>query len=417
MAHAVSIEVGGVALTDFTEYSIENDMLSPADDFQLTVGPATREIFDALQPDAEVKVRIDGVLILTGRIDQRNRRKSRDVGSVITVNGRDKGGRLVDESMPLASFSGMSLQALLEKVAGPWFDEVIFSNARNRALVRGPRAVLARASADPETPEEVAALKAFMDRYGTRARSLDGELVVYGAPRAADGIFEASKAPKKVEPGETRWDVMMQFLEPARFLAWSTADGKALVIGGPNYKQDPQFQFFLPRDPQSLRRGFANVTDWDWTDSVADRYSEVIVMGASRGDGARYGSELNSMASAKDGPGADGVGRDFLIRKKLIVADDDVKNRADAQARANREIARRDQTRRVLKVQVDGHGQKYNAQSDPAIYAFDCVAEAYDEELDLGGRFLVVSVSFNGSKSSGQTTSLTLVPVGTELSL
>jgi hypothetical protein len=80
-------------------------------------------------------------------------------------------------------------------------------------------------------------------------------------------------------------------------------------------------------------------------------------------------------------------------------------------------MAQRDQTRTVLKVTVDGHGQRYNSSSREAIYAFDTIADVFDEELDEGARMYITAVEFAGSKGSGETTTLTMVPVGTELSL
>jgi prophage tail gpP-like protein len=416
--HQVVIEVEGEQLAEVLDYAIENDMLSPADDFSLSVGPVTKKLRNAVAPDRQVRVLLDGTAVLTGFIDQRQRRKSRSEGSLLRVTGRDKGGRLVDESMPLMTFKGQSLESLAKEVAGPWFSEIRFSNAKNRALIRGPRPILASAWDEPETPAEVADKKQLLEKYGSRVRKdSNGNLVVYGKSDAPGGILEAGKAPRKVEPGETRWEVLRHFLEPARFLCWSTADGKALVLGVPNYQQTPQFQFFLPADQNSSRRQYSNVIDWDWVDSVADRYSEIEVMGAARGKKQSYGTELRSRTSAFDGPGPSGTGRDFKRRKKLIVADDDIKNPSDAKARANREMAQRDQTRTVLKVTVDGHGQRYNSSSREAIYAFDTIADVFDEELDEGARMYITAVEFAGSKGSGETTTLTMVPVGTELSL
>lgn len=392
--HKVSVVVEGKEVDRWLDYSIANDMLSAADDFSMTVGPITRELYELLTPDSAIEVYIDGTRVLTGFIGTRERRKSRGQGSLVTITGRDRGGRLIDESMPLkAGLRGLTLERVAELVAGQWFERVTFSNGVNRSAIRGRRAGKAAAWDEPSSAAQAAAKKANLAKYKTTPLG---------------GLFEATRTPRKVEPGETRWDTLQRLLEPARFLAWSSADGRELVVGVPNYDQQPQFQFFIAADSQSARRGFTNVVDLSHVSSTEERYSDIVVLGASRGDSSTYGRAVARSARVTS-PG-------FKHPKELIVQDDAVKNPADALARAHREMALRDKTAEVLQITVDGHSQRFNRASDEAIYAFDTVAEYLDEELDVGGRWYITAVTFLGSRDS-QTTELTLVPVGTELSL
>lgn len=380
--HDVKVVASGMAIAVWTEYSISNDMLSAADDFSLTVAPMTREIWQALAPDSEVQVFIDGTRVLSGFIDDRVRTASKDGGSLLRVSGRDRGGRLVDESMDLTTFSGLTLRDLAKRISAPWFDDVVFSNADNRTLVRG--------------------------RKGRKAAA-------YGEPTPAQGILEKSKAPKKVEPGEQRWSVLAPFLEAAQLLAWSSADGKHLIVGKPNYQQEAQFSFLIPaRD--SLHPQLANVEDYERIDSVADRYSSIRVVGASRGNARDYGRSVTARtAVVTDGSGPDGTGKDFRHRKNLIIADDDIRNTADAEARARREMLLRNARGQVIKLTVPGHSQRYEHNAFPTLFAFDTIAEVIDEEIGERGRYLITDVEFTSSKSSGAMTRMTLVPEGTEL--
>jgi prophage tail gpP-like protein len=413
------VQIGSERIERWTSYEIETDMLSLADDFSLELAPADRSLFEICRLDSEVQVYVDDTKILTGFIGTRGYKKSRDSGGVLSISGRDRGGRLEDESMPLTEQLGkLDLAELARKVAGEWFPEIRFSNFSNRALVRGRRAVLASAWAEPSTAEEVAAKQALLAKYSkTQVKSLDGQLIVYGKVRNPGGLFEASKVPKKVEPGQTRADVLRSVLEPAHLLAWSTADGKALVIGIPNHAQEPQFQFFVPKDSHSQRRGYANAIDFELIDSVEDRYSQISVMGTTRGDGATYGRALQVIASAEQGPGADGIGDDFLHPKRLIIADDEVKSQRDALSRSNREMALRDKTRRAARIVADGHGQRYNRSSPEAIYAFDTIVDVLEEGIEVGGRWLITGCRYTSNADDGEMTSLTLVPEWTELSL
>lgn len=416
--HNVSIQVGTTRIQHWTSYDIETDMLSVADHFSLELAPAGRELYEICKPDSEVQVFIDDVRVLTGFIGERRWNKTRDAGGVLSVSGSDRGGRL-EEAMPLTEQLGkIDLETLARKVVGPWFREIRFSNFANRALARGGRAVLARAWAEPASPAELAAKQALLEKYSkTQIKSLDGELVVFSKRRDPGGLFEAGKVPKKVEPGQSRIDVLRSVLEPAHLLCWSTADGKALVIGIPNHDQEPQYQFFVPASSSSQRRGYANTLDFELIDSVEDRYSQITVLGASVGDGATYGRALNVAASAEQGPGPDGIGDDFQHPKRLIIADDEVKSQRDAVSRSNREMALRDKTRRTARIVIDGHGQRYNRASPEAIYAFDTVADVLEEGLDVGGRWLITGCRFTSDADNGEQTTLMLVPVWTELSL
>ena len=302
------------------------------------------------------------------------------MSSTLQVSGRDKGGRLVDESMRLTSFADMDLEKLAQRVATPWFPSVTFSNAANRDLVRGKKA---RKSASNDEPAI---------------------------------IFNRSKAPKKVEPGESRWQVLLNWLEPAQLLAWSTADGESLVIGLPNYDQAPQFAFFCPAEG-STRKHLGNVIDWEVVESVADRYSQIIVTGASKGDSANYGRNVMAIGGvAQGGTGVSGIGANWEHRKELIISDGDIKNKGDATDRAEREMARRDAAGDVITLTVPGHSQALARGAHPALYAFDTVCTFEDETLALKSRYLITACSFACTKDEAETTQLTLVPEGALLS-
>jgi prophage tail gpP-like protein len=377
-AHSVSVQVNGYTIERWLRYVIRTDMLAPADDFDLEIGPVTQELYELVPPDSAIEVFIDGTKILTGFIDERRRVGGRQ-GSTLQITGRDRGGRLVDESMPLTSFSGMDLESLANVAIGLWFPEVTFSNAANRDLVRGRRGRKASPNSEPAI------------------------------------VFDRSKAPKKVEPGETRWQTLLNWLEPAKLLGWSTAAGDAFVIGLPNYDQEPQFAFFCPKK-SSKRASLGNVLDWEIVESVADRYSEITVTGTCRGDATNYSRNLlKNTGVAQNGTGLHGTGADFEHSKQLILADDAVKSVSDADDRAEREMAVRDASAEVISVTLPGHGQRHKRTSEPTLYAFDTVCTFEDEEISLEGRYLIAAVEFRCGRDEAEVSTLTLVPEGTVL--
>lgn len=372
--------VNGRLLERWTDYTIENDMLTPADAFNMKLAPATRGVYDLVPPDSEVEVRIESTRVLSGFIDERATEITR-AGTSLTISGRDRAGRMVDESATLQVFPVLDLQTLMSQLARPTFpDGAVLSNAENRDLVRGRRSGKAEPGVEP--------------------------------------IFsKRSKAPKKVEPGQTRWDVGQEFLEPANILAWSQADGRAIVVGLPNYSQGTQFRFFLAGE-NSLRVGESNVLSASVTESVAERFSRIVIVGAARGNSANYGSRVAGLQrEVRNNPATlDGAGIDFTTSKLMIFTDDDVKNLSDADDRVIREFRLREAERLVLELRVQGHSQVRNRGDVAALFGFDMMADVEIEDLNIAGRFIITKVTFEASRG-GRTTSLTLVPEGTILTM
>ncbi len=377
--HSVSLRVGGKLIRDWTAYDIALDMLTPADAFSLSFPRASKEVFDLVAPDEEVEVRLDDTVVLSGFVDEREVSLSSSSGSRITVEGRDRTGRLVDESMPLMDLAGLGIKELAERACGigdpelseAWLSEVILSNAENRRLLRGRASKLARVSKEPAIVTDI----------------------------------DEAKDRRHVEPGETRWKVLEYFLHKAKLLAWSTADGKALVVGLPNYDQEPQYRFFVPSvDSNRAREG--NVVSYSLRDSVADRFSAVRVVGSAR---------LDPRRDQKDPAGqylAEAKGTGFKRPKRLIVQDDDIRGPRQARVRAERELAERDATGHHLEIEVVGHGQ---GGREPVIYAPDTMAVVEIEDLGIRAEYLITSVHFRLSRQDGETTALKLVQKGTVL--
>lgn len=373
--HNVSVRVGAKVIERWTDYELELDMMQAADGFRASLFAAGRkDAWDLCAPDAEIEVLLDDTAILHGFIDDRMRRVSRDAGSVIEITGRDKCGRLVDESMPLMSFRGVTLLDVVRKACEGVFATVTLQNARNRVLLRGAGAVPARVVKEP--------------------------------------LFTAKNAAKKVEPGESRWQVISAVCEEAELLAWASGDGQELVVGLPNYDQEPQYRFFVPKEGSSRARE-GNVLEAEIEHSVMERYSAIVACGSGQGDGANYSRRVTKFRSTvKNGPGAFGTGVDFQHRKVLIVADDDVRSPELAAKRATREMAERDGRGHQVTITVRGHSQTYAGR--PCLYAPDTMCEFEDEETQVKGRYLVTAVSFRHTRR-GEETALHLVPRGTVL--
>lgn len=379
--HNVAIRIGNTLLEQWVNYSIELDMLTSADGFHLELGRPSKAAFNLCVPDSPVQVVLDDTTVLSGFIDAREYNVEK-ASAVLRISGRDKAGRLVDESAPLLSYVGLGIQQLAEQVVAPWFTTVTLQNTRNRALLRGQYAPKLKVSAEPAI---------FSGRTG-------------------------HKSDKKVAPGESRWHVLASFLEEAHLLGWSSADGKEFIVGLPNYEQEPSYTLFIPKE-NSERAADASVLTYSRVDSVADRYSAVIACGAGKGHSAAYSDRVTKRRGvAVDGPGLNGIGHDFLQRKMLMVSDDDVRSEDQAEVRAEREMAERDSTGRKVSVTVRGHSQR-RVDGAEVLYAPDTMALVDDETTGKAALWLITSVTFNHNRQDGETTALELVPQGTLLRL
>lgn len=380
--HRVSVTVGGseidgvesrTRIDGWSSYEIASSMLQPCDTFTLT-RPFDADAFDACRRDAEVVVKIDDVPIITGPIDTSKDSHSR-AGSTMTITGRDWVGRLVQESAPTISYDGLDFVEVVRRLADPWFTEIELSDARNRKVRLGKK--------------------------GRKAAAGDEGVVI-----------KVKKKTWQVEPGQTRWQIMNQLASEAGYMIWASVDGKALVIGQPNYKQGVQFLFTHAPSGSPLS---STVTSMEITESNADRFSLVMALGAGRGDAANYGEATTSRRDiVVDGPGAYGVGRDFLEPKRLILSERALANLDEAKQHAQREKDRRDFDRTQINVTMPGHGQNLGTGAGVALFAPNTIARVindarrsrYDENA------LIYSCKYSGSKDH-ETTEIEAVPSGT----
>lgn len=96
----ISITIDGHTHKDWTRYSIDSDLFTPADAWQMGLGIPAGKLPDYVRPWAAVEVREGDTLILTGRVDALRRRIAKGEHS-LTLTGRDGAGILLDCSAPI----------------------------------------------------------------------------------------------------------------------------------------------------------------------------------------------------------------------------------------------------------------------------------------------------------------------------
>lgn len=367
LVHEVKFVIAGETIADWLTYDIKNSLVHPADSFTFTL-PMSQLLWRRLKvTDRPIKVTIDDTPVLDGYTGSPKRSTS---NREITIGGYDKVARLVSESAPAVNFHGLTASQLIAQLAAPWFSKVSLRNTRNRDIARG--------------------------RKGHKVRTTDKAF-----------IDQRKGAGTKIEPGQFRWTAIANIARQMDAMCWSSVDGQELIIGQPNTSQEVQF-VFTPENSLDIIEGY----------STDDRYSHYLILGAGAGTDANYGHAVSARyGEAKDNASTkDGTGRDFSAPKHLIIADrTDLSSRKNAKREAELERTRRDMKRHLVQVEAPKHGQIVTAGSGRTLFACDCIAAVRDDEAELNARYLIVDLSYKGSREAGESTSLELMLAGQKL--
>lgn len=388
--HTVTAVIDGTEVGNFISYSFEESMMGLACPFSIQL-PFSRSAWDLCKTDRTIQILIDGVPKLNGYIDERELAEDAET---ITVTGRDRSGRLVDDCAPGVNFSGLGIIDITTKLVQPWGFTPVFDNARNRSISLG-RGKKARGS---------------LSFLGVKTQRFQGKLRVL---RGDDESLRLnSKVGTRIEPGQTRAQVLTTLCVQAGYLMWMSVDGTQIIVGEPDYTQDTQFVLVMPAAGSTT---VGTVNGLGWRDSVGDRYSHVIVVGSGVGTDANYGSGPSARRgdSFNNPNDPEGVGIDFTAPKRLILARS-LSSKADAQEEADREMARRDALGEVATARCPGHGQIYSG-TVPTLFAPDTLSLVLDERIGRGGIYMITKATFQSNRKSGEETILTLVKSGSVL--
>lgn len=377
LSHEIRIVTNGAEIGGWTGYHVESSMLTPTCSFEL------RRAFDLhawniLRRDADVRIEIDKTCILRGFIGRRTK-NSRE--GTIVIQGRSRSGRLVDEAAPSVHFSGMTILEAFKRLGAPWFTKFTLSDARDRRL-----------------------------RVGKGKRVAGGKEPV---------ITINIRVPRRgnVHPGEKRAQVMHEIAARAGLIWWVSSDGEEIYVGKPNHEQDPQYTF-RHIEPGSTAKN--TVKDLVIDEDDEDRYSVIMCGGTGGATPDDYGKNVTDRRGVVyDNPAnrIDGTGLDFIHPKRLFMPERDFDSYGDAQRVARNEQIRRDYKRHVVTVEAELHGQFLTPGGPPTLFTHNTVARVIDEETGLDDTYLIVDCSYSSTREQGETTTMHMVPTGTEILL
>jgi prophage tail gpP-like protein len=130
----VVVEIDGKSHNNWKSYDIDSDFLIPADAFAFDIGVPSDSTVLPDYSGAEVKVRINDMLVMTGIVDTVQHGISK-TNRTYRLNGRDKASVLVDCSAPITNVKGLTLLDAVKKIVEPLGIKQVQLKAENNPLL------------------------------------------------------------------------------------------------------------------------------------------------------------------------------------------------------------------------------------------------------------------------------------------
>lgn len=330
----VSLLIGGRTHREWTSYEIDSHLITPGDAWRVELSPPDGSQTEGTLPDAVVE---------GAPIEVRIGRDTVLVGRIdtidedtakdrrtLTLSGRDGAGILLDCSAPIF----VAKQATLEQVI---------------ANVVRPLGI-------------------------TKVRISAGK------------TYTNEKI--NIEPGDRAWNVLSYAAEANGLWPWFAPDG-TLIVGGPDYTTKPVATLIMRRNGKGN-----NVMSLKRTRSMAERYSEVTVLGQTHGTAHENGK--NSIK---------GVAKDPAVRfyRPHVVVDHECESVAMAISRARKLLMDSRLHGFTLTAHVQGH-----RTSDGVLWTPGQRIHVISEPHNINMVFFLIGRRFSKGRVGGSTTTLTL---------
>ena len=130
----VVVEIDGKSHNNWKSYDIDSDFLIPADAFAFDIGVPSDSTVLLDYSGAEVKVRINDMLVMTGIVDTVQHGISK-TNRTYRLNGRDKASVLVDCSAPITNVNGLTVLDAVKKIVEPLGIKQVQLKAENNPLL------------------------------------------------------------------------------------------------------------------------------------------------------------------------------------------------------------------------------------------------------------------------------------------
>lgn len=310
---AIRLTIGGMTHATWDGWSVESDLLTPADAFELELYVRdTPKLPSVLVEGASCTLNLGKDRVLTGQIDEFEHDVSRS-GIAIRINGRDGAAPLVDCSCPFVSMREASLDEVISQVVKPLG----------------------------------------ISKIDVRQQSAKGRRRV------------------QIEPGQTGWEALLQVAEANGLWPWFEPDG-TLVVGGPDYEAPPVDSLVMRLDGLGN-----NVERLSVRRSIANRYSQITVLGQHGqyvNDGLDVLAQTTKRSHTKSVIQDETLARRGIFRPKVII-DSSTESQDMATTRARKLLADSRLEGLEIRAIVKGHrtaagkvwapGQRVHVFSEP----------------------------------------------------
>ena len=347
---------------------------------------------DIVKLGGNVRFRIDGATVLNGQIEQIEIVTDRDNGAGIVLSGRDLSGPSLDwHCDPRITLKGRSLNNVLQEL----FDTV------GADVIIGAGADAAREVSSRVSPGAHRRYDPTKDEHVSKRRRRRRKLT-----KGVDLMH--------ARPGETVWQVAESICKRMGFMMWvvPTSDWPnemAVVVDTPNYDQETDYVFGRRVIPGTdVVSPESNIISSHFTQQIRDIPTFVYSGGHhSRGDTDPkrirvivqndYIKRFNIVSAG-------------LVQHPYWLANKRARSIDAATQYAERHISEANRHFRTYQCTVQGHGQ-FSDGTNMKLYALNSMARVYDQ---IGGfkfvdeDMLIDRITFNGSRQSGQTTTVHL---------
>ncbi len=386
----------GIRIDSWSSYSFNSNFLTPTDEWQFTIEsealPATT--LRKLAGGRRVTLAINGHVQGDGYIDDVSVSNGRDVGTTITLEGRDRLAQMVDTNMdPRIKFpASQTLEQFILQIAAPfgWSSEsqVTDSNAANRNVLTGQ----------------------------TR-----------GVSKSVKGRYIKSVLTHQLKPypHEGTFSFLSRITQRHGLWTWLSADGTQLVVGKPSFDQ---------RSSGSLIRRVGNSTANNvlrGSSRSSLRSQPSIIVAQGRGGGGEFPKSrltvlIENPAVAADNraifaaypdakvvhllddSGANVTAARFTplasaVSRPMFLEDDEAKTPDELENFVRRELALKIRQHFTAHYVVDGHTM------NGVPWAVDTMVDVDDDRLGIHEPLYVLSRTFTKSRSDGTKTQLELI--------
>jgi len=422
----LSISEADVVFDRWTSYEFNSDFLTPTDSFHFTLGvgeglPDGQR--NALRVGAQCRLYLGTNILADGRIDGIEISADRHGGITYNVRGRDWLGQTLDTvADPRFQLkNGGTLAELLKRLFAPFGyvndDDFALDNDANREAKSGVRGFHNR----PKQPVSTGSTKARRRKSKPKAKPLSDYELHQTKPYNHESVFHFAS---RVTQRQGLW-------------IWASADGETLIVGKPDFDQEPLFSLYRLAD------GYSNVLSgtvhYDLTNQptiiVADAFApggagefgkgrcKGYILHPILGYTATGNPKPEALKLIESYPGAvESIlpaasfreAASFSFRpeenfpfRPMFLHDDESKTPEQLDSFLKREMSLLYRQTLTARYTVEGHGQTVDGSF--IAWTPDTVVDVVDEIAGVRELLYVLGVRFAKSRTGGTTTELELI--------